>query len=231
MKTFRELFLRALKVQAGLDGAGLGRASPGEPGAEAGPGLTGRPPHGARRRTRHARSSWPGRRHAGCGARRPSRVRGCPEVEAGRARRPRYSPSGFLRPPAPQPGEGRHSRRRCVSSTPCWQTSGRASGCARRLVAGVTPRPAARQAPQTPPGLQHLVRAAASLTASFRKLSLAVQGCPPQPGQVPSSPSCGPEEAPRPGTRQPATPGVQQEQSGSGRPDPNAPIPVHSGHQ
>lgn len=50
-----------------------------------------------------------------------------------------------------QSGGESGSRRKCVSSTPCWRTSGRASSCGRRPGAGGTRRGAARQLPWTPP--------------------------------------------------------------------------------
>lgn len=84
-----------------------------------------------------------------------------------------------------QSGGESGSRRKCVSSTPCWRTSGRASSCGRRPGAGGTRRGAARQLPWTHRGTRRLVRAsptfrhclppaflAARYLPSSRKLSL-----------------------------------------------------------
>ena len=59
---------------------------------------------------------------------------------------------------APQPGGEAGSKKRCVSSTPCWLTSERASSCVRPPAAEGTQRQPAGQPPPTPRGTRHLVR-------------------------------------------------------------------------
>lgn len=83
---------------------------------------------------------------------------------------------------ASQSGREAGSRRRCVSSTPCWLTSGRASSCARRPVAEGT-------RPQTPRGTRHLVRPSpASLSPLASRHPRAMPSLQPGASLPPRSP-------------------------------------------
>lgn len=68
------------------------------------------------------------------------------------------SRSVSLRSVAPQSGRGPGNKRRCVSSMPCWPTSGRASSCGRQPGAEGTPRQAAEWLQQILQRPQSLVR-------------------------------------------------------------------------
>lgn len=97
------------------------------------------------------------------------------------------SPGGLQGPSEPrlwasQSGREAGSRRRCVSSTPCWLTSGRASSCARRPVAEET-------RPQTPRGTRHLVRPSpASLSPLASRHPRAMPSLQPGASLPPRSP-------------------------------------------
>lgn len=193
MKTFRDLFIRALKVGGpqrperwprGPHGAG--RAGVGR---RLGPGVTGAvsAPH---RRTRTGRSRPRRRRRGGCGARTGSQVRPGPAGAAavgvlcawplpsllrasqGRRSGRRWAPgtpqaASLSVAGASQSGRVAGRRRKCVSSTPCWPTSGGASSCGRQPVAEGTRKVAAGWWPQTPQGTRLLVRLTHLLASVF----------------------------------------------------------------
>lgn len=80
---------------------------------------------------------------------------------------------------ASQSGGESGSRRKCVSSMPCWPTSGRASSCGRRPVAEGTQRGAARRLPWTRRRTRRLVRPSPASHYHFPPAILLLATSPP----------------------------------------------------